>query len=117
MYRAKERGRNTYQMFSAEIGDKLARRKEIERHLQEAFDADGFELCYQPIYAISRALVGLEALIRFRSPELRSISPSEFVPVAEQTGLIPRIGEWVLREACRQGKQWQNEGLGFAPLQ
>jgi diguanylate cyclase (GGDEF)-like protein len=116
MYRAKERGRNTYQMFSAEIGDKLARRKLIEGYLQEALDREGFELCYQPIYTVSRTLVGLEALIRFSNPELRSISPGEFIPVAEQTGMIPRIGEWVLREACRQAKQWQDDDLASVPI-
>jgi len=116
MYRAKERGRNTYQMFSAEIGDKLARRKLIEGYLQEALDRKGFELCYQPIYTVSRTLVGLEALIRFSNPEIRSISPAEFIPVAEQIGMIPAIGEWVLRDACRQAKQWQDEELAPVPV-
>ncbi len=116
MYRAKERGRNTYQMFSVELGERLARRKQIEAHLHDALDREGFELCYQPIYAISGTLAGLEALIRFRNAELKSISPAEFMPVAEQTGLIPEIGEWVIREACRQGKQWQQDGLTCLPI-
>ena len=116
MYRAKERGRNTYQMFSAEIGARLARRKQIEGYLEEALDRVGFELCYQPLYSMTRKLVGLEALIRFSSPEWQSISPAEFIPVAEQAGMIPRIGEWVLREACRQAKQWQDEGLSPVPI-
>ena len=112
LYRAKERGRNTYQMFSAELGERLQRRNQIEGHLQEALDREGFELYYQPIYATSRALIGFEALIRFRHPELKSISPAEFMPIAEQTGMIPGIGEWVIREACRQTKRWQIAGLG-----
>jgi diguanylate cyclase (GGDEF)-like protein len=116
MYRAKERGRNTYQMFSAELGERLARRRQIERYLQEALEGQGFELCYQPIYTIARALVGLEALVRFRQSELRHISPSEFIVVAEQTGQISQIGEWVMREACRQAGEWQKNGLTPVPV-
>ena len=116
MYRAKERGRNTYQMFSADLGERLARRRQIERHLQDALEGEGFELCYQPIYTISRALVGLEALVRFRQPELKHISPGEFILVAEQTGQISYIGEWVLREACRQAREWQRAGLKPVPV-
>ena len=116
MYRAKERGRNTYQMFSADLGERLARRRQIERHLQEALEGEGFELCYQPIYTISRTLVGLEALVRFRQPELKHISPGEFILVAEQTGQISYIGEWVLREACRQAREWQRAGLTPVPV-
>jgi diguanylate cyclase (GGDEF)-like protein len=111
MYRAKERGRNTYEMFSAVLSQKLARRREIERCLREALQNDGFELYYQPIYTVARELVGVEALLRFRNPEWKAISPGEFIPVAEQSGLISEIGEWVLKEVCRQGKQWQEEGL------
>ncbi len=111
MYRAKERGRNTYQMFSANLGEKLARRRQIEQYLQDALQGQGFEIHYQPICSISGALVGLEALLRFCSPELMSISPGEFILVAEQTGQISSVGEWVLREACRQARQWQEEGL------
>ena len=111
MYRAKERGRNTYEMFSAVLSQKLARRREVERCLREALQNDGFELYYQPIFTVARQLVGLEALLRFRNPEWKTISPGEFIPVAEQSGLISDIGEWVLREVCRQGKQWQEEGL------
>lgn len=113
MYRAKEQ-RNTYQMFSVDLGEKLARRRQIEQYLQEALQGEGFEIHYQPICSISGVLVGLEALLRFSSPELTSISPGEFILVAEQTGQISAVGDWVLREACRQGKQWQDEG--FSPL-
>jgi diguanylate cyclase (GGDEF)-like protein len=114
MYRAKELGRNTFHMFSADLGEKLARRRQMEQYLQEALQGEGFQLHYQPICTISRAVIGLEALLRFASPELSSISPAEFILVAEQTGQVSAIGEWVLREACRQGKQWQEEG--FSPL-
>ncbi|HTX14164.1 MAG TPA: EAL domain-containing protein [Candidatus Baltobacteraceae bacterium] len=116
MYRAKERGRNTYQMFSAELGERLARRRQIERYLQDALEGQGFELLYQPIYTMGRTLVGLEALVRFRQSELRHISPSEFIVVAEQTGQISQIGEWVMREACRQAGEWQRKGLTPVPV-
>jgi diguanylate cyclase (GGDEF)-like protein len=116
MYRAKERGRNTYQMFSADLGERLARRRQIERYLQEALEGEGFELCYQPIYTMGRTLVGLEALVRFRHSELRHISPGEFIVVAEQTGQISQIGEWVMREACRQASEWQRNGLTPVPV-
>jgi diguanylate cyclase (GGDEF)-like protein len=116
MYRAKERGRNTYQMFSADLGERLARRRQVERYLQEALEGQGFDLSYQPIYTMSGELVGLEALVRFRDSELRNISPGEFVVVAEQTGQISAIGEWVMREACRQAKEWQKAGLTPVPV-
>lgn len=116
MYRAKERGRNRYQMFSAELGERLARRRQIEQYLQQALEGEGFELCYQPIYTMSRTLVGLEALVRFRQAELRHISPSEFIVVAEQTGLISQIGDWVTREACRVARKWQTSGLMPVPV-
>jgi diguanylate cyclase (GGDEF)-like protein len=116
MYRAKERGGNTYQIFSADIGEKLARRKQIEQYLHEAMANDGFELYYQPIYTVARRLMGLEALIRFRRQDLKSISPAEFIRVAEQTGEIGELGDWVLREACRQVRQWQDEGFTTVPV-
>lgn len=116
LYRAKERGRNTFEMFSAELGQKLERRKQIEVHLQEALDGRGFELHYQPIYRTDGMLVAMEALIRFRRAELKSISPGEFMAVAEQTGFVLAIGEWVIREACRQSRQWKEAGYPAVAL-
>ena len=111
MYRAKERGRNTFQMFSVELSERLARRRQLEGYLREALDHDGFELFYQPQYTLKRELIGLEALLRFHAAELKSISPAEFIPVAEQTGLILAIGDWVIRKVCRQGREWLEGGL------
>ncbi|HTC62272.1 MAG TPA: EAL domain-containing protein [Candidatus Saccharimonadales bacterium] len=116
MYRAKECGRNVYQLYSTDLGDKLARRKQIEQHIQTSLESDGFELLYQPLFNGTRHIVGLEALIRFRSPTLKSISPTEFIRVAEQTGQILGIGEWLVREACRQAKLWQKDGLALVPI-
>ncbi|MGA2992373.1 MAG: EAL domain-containing protein, partial [Candidatus Korobacteraceae bacterium] len=114
MYRAKERGRNTFQMFSVELSERLARRRQLEGYLRDALDQHGFELYYQPQYTLKRELIGLEALLRFRAAPLQAISPAEFIPVAEQTGLILEVGEWVVRSVCRQGKEWLDQG--FAPV-
>lgn len=114
MYRAKQRGRNVFQMFSAELSEKLARRRELENYLRDALDNGGFELYYQPQFTLNRELIGLEALLRFRKPELKSISPAEFIPVAEQTRLILQMGNWVIREVCRQSQEWCSRG--FAPI-
>jgi len=114
LYRAKELGRNTYQMFSADLGQKLARRRQIEQYLQQALDGEWFQVHYQPICNVSGELVGLEALLRFCSPELMVIPTSEFILVAEQTGQVISLGDWVLRQACRQAKRWQDEG--YLPL-
>src|SRR5262249_15665724 len=116
MYRAKERGRNSYQMFSTDLADQLARRRELERYLQAPLDQNAFELHYHAIYSVSRELVSLEALIRFKHPDLKAISPGEFMQVAEQTGQIAEIGYWVLREACRQAKEWEKDGFVSIPI-
>ena len=114
MYRAKERGRNAFQMFSVELSERLARRRQLEGYLRDALDNNGFELYYQPQYTVKRELIGLEALLRFRPAELKSISPAEFIPVAEQTGIILEVGDWVIRDVCRQGKDWLDKG--YPPL-
>ncbi len=116
MYRAKERGRNTYRLFSSALSERLARRMEIQQSLRNALAADGFEMYYQPQFTSAGRLVGLESLIRFRDPELKRISPGEFIPIAEEMGLMIDVGAWVIEEVCNQMRQWREEGIPPLPV-
>ena len=116
LHRTKEQGGNNYQFYTADMNAKALRRMELENNLRRALERDEFEVFYQPkINVVSRQIVGMEALVRWRHPDMGLVSPIEFIPLAEETGLILPLGEWVLRTACAQSKAWQDEG--FAPLQ
>ena len=113
MYRSKSKGRNTYEMFSPEMSDTVIKRVEIENRLRNALENEKFSLKYQPLMdSHSKKVVGAEALIRWDDDELGSVSPEIFIPLAEESGLIVGIGEWVLDTACRDIKRLQNEGFG-----
>ncbi|QGZ62972.1 EAL domain-containing protein [Paraburkholderia acidisoli] len=112
MYRAKDMGRNTFQFFQPEMNASVGARMNLERRLRRALRDQEFLLHYQPQVEIeSGRIVGMEALVRWRDPEAGLVSPSQFIPVAEESGLIGPLSDWVLREACRQNRAWQREGL------
>ena len=112
MYRAKESGRNAYQFFASEMNVAALERLTLENSLRQGIERGEFVLHYQPqIDLASGRIVGAEALVRWRHPQLGLVPPGKFIPVAEVSGLIVMIGEWVLGEACRQNCAWQQAGL------
>ncbi|MGM0854906.1 MAG: sensor domain-containing protein [Bacillota bacterium] len=117
MYLAKDRGKNNYQFYFPELEKASSRNMELENGLRKVLELEQLTLHYQPKVDLETLdIIGVEALIRWEHPELGMISPCEFIPLAEETGLIIPIGEWVLREACQQSKEWEKNGLGIIPL-
>ncbi len=111
LYKAKADGRKTFSYFTAELGVAAKKRIELETRLRRAVERKEFILHYQPKLAVADGrIIGCEALVRWVSPELGMVQPSDFIPLAEETGLIEPIGEWVMREACRQAARWRREG-------
>ncbi|MEW5912081.1 MAG: EAL domain-containing protein [Thermodesulfobacteriota bacterium] len=112
MYRAKAQGRNSYCLFTPAMNSRMKKRMELEGALRRAVEQEEFTLHYQPKVELgSGGVVGLEALVRWQHPEQGMVSPGEFIPVAEDTGLIVSIGQWVMQEACRQVRRWHEQGF------
>ena len=117
MYHAKRQGRNGFQLYNSGISGLATSNFKMESLLREAIEKQEFVLHYQPQYdAITLEICGVEALIRWKSKELGMVSPAEFIPLAEDTGMIVEIGEWVIAEACRQNVEWQNQGVMQVPV-
>jgi diguanylate cyclase len=112
MYHAKDHGRNNYRFFEPDMNLRALERQSLEDGLRHAVERQQLVLHYQPIVNLhTRAVVGVEALVRWRHPQRGLISPEQFMPIAEGSGFILAIGRWVLRTACRQARMWQDAGL------
>ena len=112
MYRAKEAGRNVYRFFTQEMDAQVLMRMDLEKDLRRALGHKEFVIHYQPIVDLkSGRVVSAEALVRWIHPQRGMVSPGDFIPLAEETGLIGPLGEWVLRNACVEAKAWQDAGL------
>jgi diguanylate cyclase (GGDEF)-like protein len=117
MYFAKDAGRNDVRFFTKEMNAQATERLALESALRLALDKGEFFLAYQPQMEIATgSIIGLEALIRWQHPELGLVPPDKFIPIAENNGLILQIGEWVLRTACAQARQWWDDGLPPVPI-
>ena len=112
LYRAKERGRNRLQLFGPALQVRVQEQMTLEKRLRHALEQNQFELVYQPQVSLgSGRVTGVEALLRWRHPELGLVPPDEFLPLAEDNGLIEPLGLWVLRTACLQHRAWRTSGL------
>ena len=117
MYQAKESGRRTFAFYTPTVARRVDLRLRLEQRLRKAVESRDFRLFYQPLVSLTDGkMVGAEALIRWRDAELGDISPAEFIPIAEESGLIVSLGDWVVREACRHRQEWRMLGLDVPPV-
>jgi len=107
MYRAKEQGRNNYQFFSEDLNTRATRRLRMENELRQGLERGEFELHYQPKVGLpDQTIIGVECLVRWQHPELGLLSPDEFIPIAEESGVIVELGHWIIEEACMAGREF-----------
>jgi len=117
MYQAKERGKNAFEFFTPDLNSQASHRLRLLNDLHHALERQEFQLVYQPRVAIASGLMtGMEALLRWQHPVEGRVMPGTFIPLAEETGLIVGITEWVIREVCRQQRAWQQEGHQLVPV-
>lgn len=116
MYSAKDKGRDQYRFYSPELGSTVARRVELERDLRAAMGSSEFALYYQPKMRRDGSVAGFEALIRWNRPGVGLVAPDQFIPLAEQLGLLLHLGRWVIEQACRQIAAWREAGFGSIPV-
>ena len=117
MYCAKDKGRNSFQFFTQDMNERAMERLTLENSLRLALERGELSLVYQPqVDLASGRIIGAEALLRWRHPELGQVPPKKFIPIAENSGLILPFGEWVLKTACAQARQWQDQGLPALPV-
>jgi len=114
MYRAKSAGKNRYKFYTESMNANAFRRLQLEGQLRKAVEGERLKIFYQPKISMEDgAVTSVEALLRWNDPELGTVTPDEFIPLAEETGLIIQIGEWVIRRVCEQARRWIDEGLGL----
>jgi EAL domain-containing protein (putative c-di-GMP-specific phosphodiesterase class I) len=112
MYAAKQRGGNSFQFYSNSMNTEVSKKLQLETRLRKALEREEFSLAYQPMINVETGkVVGAEALLRWEDPEMGVVRPHEFVPIAEETGVILPLGEWALRTACAECKAWEDSGL------
>lgn len=112
MYHAKQSGKNSFRFYAKHMDERVQLRLSMEGRLKRALEKEEFALHYQPKVEIETGkIIGVEALLRWNNPEMGQVSPAQFIPVAEETGMIVPIGEWVLYDACRRAQQWREDGL------
>jgi len=117
MYRAKEQGGNQFQYYTSEMSSHTLERLALETELRYALERKQFRLYYQPKVEIDTGrMIGAEALLRWEHPEFGIVSPVQFIPILEDTGMIVDVGEWVIRAACQQNKKWQTDNLSVVPI-